>query len=177
MQRIFKTEAIVLRKKNLLGKDTIVTLFTEELGKALTIAKGIRSITSRRLPHTETGNLITAFIYKKDSRLYLQETKLISHFSIIKKELMKLESRYLIFYILDRLLPENVQEKTIYTDTKKFFIKLTLRQSINDIKKLSTAYLNILLKHLGYLKEDKPLEDLTAIIEEIIHEKIPRYII
>ncbi|MBI4009495.1 recombination protein O N-terminal domain-containing protein, partial [Candidatus Roizmanbacteria bacterium] len=51
MKRTLKTEAIVLRKRSLPNQDKIVTLFTKELGKLNVFAKGIKKITSRRLPH------------------------------------------------------------------------------------------------------------------------------
>ena len=68
MKRTIKTEAVVLRKRSLPNQDAIVTLFTKELGKINTIAKGIKKITSRRLPHTQTANLINTVIYKKAER-------------------------------------------------------------------------------------------------------------
>ncbi|MBI4226632.1 DNA repair protein RecO, partial [Candidatus Roizmanbacteria bacterium] len=64
MKRTIKTEAIVLRKRSLPNQDTIVTLFSKKIGKVNAFAKGIKKITSRRLPHVQTANLINAVLYK-----------------------------------------------------------------------------------------------------------------
>src|SRR3989338_7973106 len=171
MKRTIKTEAIVLRKKSLLNQDKIITLFTKELGKVITFAKGIKKITSRRLPHVQTANLINAVLYKKDSRFYLQETNLLSGFSQIKKNPHKIQSLYQFLFVVERLLPENQLETAVYKLVMNFLIELAKTDSRDD--SLLTEYLNKILKLLGYAKEDKSLEELKKTIEELIHEKMP----
>ncbi|MBI4225814.1 DNA repair protein RecO [Candidatus Roizmanbacteria bacterium] len=171
MKRTIKTEAIVLRKRPLPNQDKIITLFTKELGKVVAFAKGIKKITSRRLPHVQTANLINAVLYKKDSRFYLQETDLISGFSQIKKNPHKIQLLYLFLFVVERLLPENQLETDAYKLVLKFLIELSETESQGS--SLLTKYLNKVLKLLGYSKEDKSYEELRNAIEEIIHEKMP----
>jgi len=173
MPRTVKTEAIVLRKRNLLNKDTIITLFTQDLGKINVFAKGIKKITSRRLPHTQTGNLINLLIHKKDDRLYLQESSLISGFSEIKKNQKKINDLYFILFVLERLAPENQREYALYNLAKKFLIDLSLTAVTN--RSIVTKYLNKILIILGYLHKRKTLDELRLIIEEIINEKLPSF--
>ncbi len=170
MTRTVKSEAIVLRKRSLLKKDTIVTLFTERSGKINVLAKGIKKITSRRLPHTETGNLINVILYRKDERYFLQETKLISAFSQIKKDQKKLVYFYLFLFILERLLPENAKEIKVYQLAKSFLVALSKKDLGEDGL---CSYLNKLLSVLGYLKGEKTLPEIKLFVEEIINEKIP----
>jgi len=171
MQRTFKTEALVIKKKPLLNKDNIITIFTEKSGKINTFAKGIKKITSRRLSHVQTGNLVKVELYKKADRFYLQETYLISSFTDIKKDPHKLDSLYFIFFILDRLLPENEKEVEIYFLIKQFLIEL------HRVKKISSNrlsfYLNRILVLLGYIDKNQNLNQLINLTEEIINEKIP----
>ncbi len=171
MKRTLKTEAVVLRKRSLLNQDKIITLFTQEIGKISAFAKGIKKITSRRLPHVQTGNLINTILYKKNERYYLQETSLISGFSQIKKDQNKVQLLYFFIFITDRLLPENQKEEEVYNLFKKYLIELSRSSDFSDA--LLTKYLNQFLSILGYTKEDKTFDQLKAIIQEIIHEKIP----
>lgn len=175
MLRTFKTEAIVFKKRSLLNKDTLVTLFTEKYGKINVTAYGIKKITSRRLPHNETGNLLKAIIYKKNNRFYLQETQLTSVFSQIKKDRQKINYLYFLFFILDRLLPENQEEIAIYNITKQFLIEISKSPTFNE-QKLG-FYLNTILIVLGYIEKKKPLEELITVTEEIIGEKLPAFVI
>lgn len=171
MKRTIKTEAVVLRKRSLPNQDVIVTLLTKELGKINTIAKGIKKITSRRLPHTQTANLINTVIYKKAERFYLQQSNLISGFSEIKKNQEKVRILYIYFFAIERLLPENQVEDSVYKLTRQFMIDLSRIQNSDD--SILTDYLNRLLTILGYIKEKKSDLELFKAIEEIIHEKIP----
>ena len=174
MRKTIKTEAIILMKRSLLEKDLIVTLFTKELGKARVLAKGAKKITSRRLPHIQTGNLIKAEINKKGEYLYLQQTDLISAFSNIKKDEKKISFLYHLFFVLDRLLPEEQKETTAYNLTKKVLIDI----SKNNITQANmTAYINQLLSIFGYSKKNMAFAEQKLFLEELIHEKLPNFVI
>jgi len=171
MPKTIKTEAIVLRKRNLLNKDRLITFLSKEKGKINVFAKGIRKITSRRQPHIQTGNLITVLLSEKNGRYYLQETTLISGFSKIKDSEIKHDPLYTMLFVLERILPENQQEDRVYELTKQFLIELSESEEFTTIR--LTYYLNLLMQILGYIHTGKPLSDLRQEIEEIIHEKIP----
>ncbi len=171
MIRSLKTEAIVLKKKDLLNKDVLISLFTQDLGRLTIFAKGVKKITSRRSPHLQTGNLINVILSHKNDHYYLQESQLISGFSELKKEEKKVKQLYLFLFILDRLIPENQKEERVYNLTKRFFIDLSRPLGKKNLGLL--YYLNKLMSLLGYLHEDKSINELKFLIEEIINEKIP----
>lgn len=173
MKRSLKSEAFVLKKRNLLNKDKIVTLFSKETGKIKVFAHGIRKITSRRLPHLETGNLIKIEIYKKNKNMYLQETALISGFYKIKNNSDKHKFLYLFLFLLDKLLPEEQTEKEIYDLTKSFFKNLSEKEFQDDDL---SQFLNKLIQSLGYIEKPLPLGRLLHTIEQIINEKISNMI-
>ncbi|MCX7880938.1 MAG: DNA repair protein RecO [Patescibacteria group bacterium] len=174
MSKVVKTEAIVFKKTSLLNKDLRITLLTKEWGKINVFAKGAKKITSRRLPHLETANLINAFISKKEIYFYLQETELISGFIKIKKEPKKMSYLYFIFFVLEKILPENEKEPKIYQLTKSFLVDLSQKDFFN--KETMTDYLNQFLKILGYIKKKIDFEELCLQIEEIINQKLPFFL-
>lgn len=171
MIKSVKTEAIVLRKRNLPNQDLIIHLFSKEKGKLMVFAKGIKKITSRRLPHTETGNLIVSVIHQEGERFYLQETTLISGFSEIKKNQQKIRDLYFILFVLDRLAPENQPEPVLYNQIKKFLIELSRSADTNS--SILAKYLNKICITLGYLHKEKSFVELQSFIENIIEEKLP----
>jgi len=173
--RILKTEAFVVKKTSLLNKDTVITLFSEEKGKISVFAKGIKKITSKRLPHIQTGNLIKALLGRKGDYFYLQETKLISHFFAIKKDREKSDGLYFMLFILDRLLPEGQKEEPVYQTFKRFMIELSKEKK--SVQLLLTKYVNEILRFLGYTIKKSTLSDLRIVVEEIINEKIPAFVI
>ncbi len=175
MSKTIKSEAIVLKKKHLLGKDYLVTLLTVSEGKIITTAKGVKKITSRRASHLQTGNLISVVLSLHNERLYLQESKLISAFSKIKSNTEKIKKMYFVLFFVDRLLPENQTEERLYVHVRNFLVGLS--QTHDFTKERLLVYLNELLTLLGYQKEMRSLSETIAYLEEIIHEKAPSGII
>jgi len=171
MIRSLKTEAIVLRKKDLLNRDVLISFFSQDLGRLTVFAKGVKKITSRRLPHVQTANLINCVLYKKDERFFLQETSLVSGFSQIKNNQEKMQVLYQLFFAVERLLPDHQPETTVYRLVMKFLIELSNSERAEET--LLTKYLNKILKALGYFNEDKSFPELIHAIQEIIHEKMP----
>ena len=179
MPRQVKTEGFVLKKKSLPSKDNIITLFTKEFGKISVFAKGVKTITSRRQPHLQTGNLITATVSNTQDRRYLQETVLISGFSQIKKNPHKLSFTYLLFFVIDRLLPEEQREDKEYVLLKRYIFTLADEKNTADIKYLQ-ATIQKLLTNLGYLDDvnrNMDIQELKPVIEGLINEQLPFYII
>ena len=172
MFRQLRTEGIVLRKRNLLGKDILLTFFSSEYGKIHAIAKGIKKITSRRASHVQTGNLVFIECYRKSDRLYLQHSRLISAFSQIKKSSKKMSLLYRCLFIIDRLLPELQPELNLYEDLKRFLITISQSEKINE-HDLLEGFLTKLLRHLGYGEQKKTLIEQIMYIQELIGEKIP----
>lgn len=175
MKRRINTEAIVIKKRELLNKDVLVTLFTIETGKITAIAKGARTLTSRRSPHVQTGNLLNVILYNKGDIYYLQETSLISGFSQIKSESPKMSLTYFFLHIIDKLAPEGQKEPDVYALIKRFLIDLS-KSSVKSIEDIE-IYLNRLLIALGYSTTHLPLSQLRLQIEELTGEKLQLFII
>ncbi len=179
MPKQVKVEAFVLKKRSLPSKDNIITLLTQEHGKLPVFAKGVKTITSKRLPHLQTGNLIQATLSKSTDRFYLQETSLISAFSEIKKDPHKLSFMYLLFFVVDRLFPEAQKEEKEYEEIKRFIILIANKNhhaSISDIENV----LNRILLLLGYIDDEKEkldIERIKRVVEGLIDEKLPFFVI
>ena len=170
MTRTLKTEAVVLKKKDLLNKDVLISLFTQDLGRLTIFAKGVKKITSRRSPHLQTGNLINVLVSHKNDNYYLQESELVSGFSELKKEEKKVKQLYTFLFVLDRLLPEQQKETKTYNLTKNFLIDLS-KSVKSDI--ITVKYLTDIMMQLGYMDQKVSYPELKSLIEEIINEKIP----
>ncbi|NCO88613.1 DNA repair protein RecO [Candidatus Roizmanbacteria bacterium CG2_30_33_16] len=172
MNRVITTTGIVLRKRQLLRSDLQFTIFTEEIGKINIFAKGIRKITSKRLPNLQTGNLIKIQINQHNNAFYLQTAQLISALSSIKQRSEQIEQLYLLFFILDRLLPEAQRENEVFKEVISFIIKFSkeIRFSNNFLHQALKNIVNI----LGYPSEANDINGLITEIEQIISEKVPQ---
>lgn len=174
MSGVVKSNAIVLRKKDLLGNSIVITLLTETNGKIYVYGKGVKNITSRRLPNMQTGNYISAVIRNSHEIYYIQEAYLHSYFSQIKKIEDRLKQMYFFLYILEWILPENQKEKQVYDLTLLLLVALSKKkQTAEQI----AVYCSSLLRILGYDATLKTVPEIIEYIEGIINKKIPFFII
>jgi len=172
MKDIFTTKAIVINKKPLLSANLLLTLFTSEMGKINIFAFGVRKITSRRLSYFQIANFLKVVVRKKDEKFYLKEVVLISAFSSIKENKDKWEYLYRFFYILNKILPENVKDKKNFFLTLDFLVHLS-KKEMNF--QYFNQFLNKLLFNLGYIKKEQLFLENLKIVEKIIEEKIPNF--
>lgn len=155
-----------------MNRDVLVTLFTKELGKMATMAKGVKKITSRRLPHIQTGNFITALISISNDRYYLQSSELKSSFSAIKSDPAKIEKMYAFFFVLERLLPEHQVETRTYQLLLSFLVNLS-KESFEERELM--LFFNRLMKILGYTDQNLTLPEIRLKVEELIHDNLPSF--
>lgn len=176
MRNIEHVEGVVLKKKLLLEKDYLVTVFTKENGKSTGFAKGARKLTSRRAAHLQTGNLIVAQLSKKSDVIYFQSTDLISGFMNTRGE-GKSDYLYAYLYILDRILPENQSESGVYNILLKFLIKLSDTDLYSDYSKIFHNALQLTLMELGFVDGQLSVTKLINIVEENINQKLFPHVI
>lgn len=173
MIRQKKAEGIILYKKNILKDDKLICLFSKEFGKMILIAKGIRKITSKRQSHLETGNYIKCVFQSKDHYNYLQETEICFGFSKIKQSCLKLDLLYNIFFVLNKILPENVEEKKVFDFTLNNLKKMNNQKCLSELS--LEKYLSQILIDLGFISEAQlfqPNFNPIKFTESVINSKL-----
>ena len=148
MRKEFRVLGIVLKKKKLKDRDFQVILFTKKRGKLVLLAKGAQKITSRRLPHLDTGNLIKARVIEKQDFLYLSETLLISGFSSIKENLKKTVNFFLVLKIIEKISPEKQKDEELF----QFLLKTIKKIDEGSFEK--DVFIENLVKLVGLGKDE-----------------------
>ncbi len=170
MHQKLKVEGFVLKKKTLLERDIFVTLFTKEFGKLALMAKGVRTFTSRRSAHIQSGNLIKATLSHTNDRYFLQSTDLISGFMHLRTAALT-DYMYTLLAIIDRLLPEGEPEEEIYEIMKRYVVRLAKGDAPQEVLRSSLQRILIIL---GYVDQEESLTELIEIAEENMGMKLPR---
>lgn len=165
-------EALVLRKTIQKDSNQSITLLTKHHGKCIVTAFGTRRLLSKRLSHLETGNVIKCSWRENGEYKTLQETDLLYAHSAIKENSDKLNTLYLVFFVLFKLLPENEPEIDVYTETLQFLKLLTKKaMTMRDTEK----YIQAVVVLLGFIDAEQakaPGFDVLRFVEEIIGRKI-----
>lgn len=159
--KTFSTQAIVLKRTNVGESDRIVTLFSEDYGKIVTIAKGVRKMTSAKKAYLEPGNLITAFCVNTKSLPLLTQARLLNDFAESKHDLRHIRQLTQVLEIVDKLFVESQEETVLFQIVCK--ILTNLGKSSTQTKQ----QLEYIINQLGYEEPDKKHLSLLEYVSEI----------
>lgn len=114
-ERRFTTTGIVLRQNGLGENDRWITVFTPDRGKLTCIAKGVRSVKSRRNPHIELLNCVKLELWKSAHHHYLTGATAEERFGELKKEMASLASAAFMAEATDRLIEEDQNHPELFS--------------------------------------------------------------
>jgi len=170
--KTFKTEGIIIKRRNYSEADRLLTVLTKYHGKIIIKASGIRRIPSRRSAHVELLNHSQLSLYKGKNMPVLTEASTIENYSLIKDDLGSITDAYHICELVDGLCPEDQENSDVFNLLKNMLNSLPLTNSSSiEIRKFEID----LLKTLGYInKTSAPSISFNslAFIEEILERKL-----
>lgn len=170
--RAYKTEGIIIKRKNFGEADRIVTVLTKHQGKIQLKATGVRKITSRRSSHIELLNHSVIYIYKGRGNLsILTEVQTIEDFSSIKDDLVKIGFAYHLCELIDGLCPENQENYAVFSLFSETLKRLS---SAEDLVSVIHEFEVELLTLLGFWPNNRPIENTNTqyIIENILERRL-----
>lgn len=170
--RSFKTEGIVIRRRNFGESDRLVTILSAGYGKIVLKAKGVRKITSKRSSHVELLNHSTITAYTANTSPLLIEASMINDYSNIKTDLIKIGAAYHMCELIDSLCPEWVEYDSVFGLLKDSLVKLT---SSDYVETMTHDFEISLLKILGYWHGSIDLSkqlNTERFVENIIERKL-----
>lgn len=167
--RSYKTEAIVIKRKNYGEADRILTVFTKNKGKISIIAKGVRKINSKRSSHVELLNHSMIGVYEGKMPI-LTEAETLSHYGVLKSDLKKAGMAFYICELVDGLLPFHQENRAVFGLIQNTLLKM---EEEEDCSALIGKFEQELLSLLGFWpREVAFIEDSDSFIENIIERKI-----
>lgn len=170
--RSFRTEGIIIKRKNFGEADRIITVFTKKSGKIQIKATGVRKIQSRRSPHIELLNYCVLYLYKgRGSLPVLTEVQSIESFQEIKNDLTKVGFAYHLCELIDGLCPENQENFSVFN---LFFNTLHCLSIDKDIVSIVHEFEVELLTLLGFWPKGRTVKNVN--IEYIIENILERHL-
>lgn len=170
--RNFRTEGIIIRRRNFQDADRILTVLTADYGKIAVRASGIRRIPSRRSPHVELLNHCVLSLYNGHKFPVLTEAQTLDSFSGVKEDFHKIGLAYHLCELVDGLCPENQENPQVFTLVKNTLTRLSLEENASDIvHEFQTELLHV----LGYWNRQEFLTkeiDMDHFVETILERKL-----
>lgn len=170
--RTFRTEGIIIKRRNTGEADRILTVFTRDHGKIQVKARGIRKIPSRRSAHVELVNHAVLSLYRGHKVPVLVEAQMIENYDEIKRDLNKVGFAFHICELIDGLCAENVEQARVFYLLKQVFERM---KSDDDLAPIIHDFEIQLLTELGFWNKSSALSarlDTKNYIENILERRL-----
>lgn len=142
-----KVEGIILKRRNLGEADRILTVFTYQKGKILSLAKGVRRISSRRSGNVELLNRVSLYLHQAKTFLILTEASSLDTYQKLKEDLTLSTYAFHIIELVDKLTAENQENRILYEQ----LVNVLQRLSRNPRQILIRAFEVKILSNLGFI--------------------------
>ncbi|MDM8520620.1 DNA repair protein RecO [Anaerolineales bacterium HSG6] len=105
-ERLYRTDAIILRRTDHKEADRLLTVLTPKLGKLKLLAKGARKITSRKAGHIELFMLTDMQIARSRTWDIITQTQALQTYRGLREDLDKTSQAYYMAELIDRFVEE-----------------------------------------------------------------------
>jgi DNA repair protein RecO (recombination protein O) len=113
-ERLYRTEAIVLKRSDFGEADRLLTLYTPGLGKIRVIAKGARKPTSRKSGHVELFTHSQLLIARGRNLDIVTQAETLHAFRPLREDLLRTTYAYYAAELLDRFVGEGVENRLLF---------------------------------------------------------------
>lgn len=112
--RLYRVEAVVLRRHDLGEADRLVTLFTREKGKLRAVAKGARKPSSRKAGHIELFTHSRLLLAKGRNLDIITQAETIEPFIRLRDDLLRTSYAYYVGELVDRFSEEGDENPLVF---------------------------------------------------------------
>jgi DNA repair protein RecO (recombination protein O) len=113
-ERLYRTEAIILRHADLGEADRLLTIFTPARGKLRVVAKGARKPASRKSGHVELFTRSTLLIAKARNLDIVSQAETVEVYRALREDLLRSTYAHYIVELLDRFTGDEEEGAELY---------------------------------------------------------------
>lgn len=148
--RVYKTEALILRRLDFGEADRLLILFTPQFGKLRAVAKGARRPQSRKAGHLEPFTQVQLMLAQGRELDIITQAQALNSFTDLRSDLFLLGQAAYVAELIDRFSVEDSENQALYRLAINTLDRLTSRQN----PAASILYFNVrFLDVVGYRPE------------------------
>ncbi len=145
--RLYRTEAIIIRRSDFGEADRVLTLWTLRYGKRRVIAKGARKTTSRRAGHVELFNRAELQLAVGRNLDIVTDAQVIDAYRGLRDDLPRLSYAYYVAELIDKLTADDEEHPAVY----QLLAQTLAALEASAVPDLAARYFELhLLNLLGY---------------------------
>lgn len=149
-ERVYRTEAVVLRRQDLGETDRILTLYTPDHGKIRAVAKGIRKPASRKAGHLELFTRADVLIARGRSLDILTQAQMLDAYQPLRADLIRATYAAHFAELLDAFTEDEDPSRVLY---RLLVSGLEWLSTTTDLQRTARYYELSLLEIAGYRPE------------------------
>lgn len=160
--RVYRTEAVILRRMNLGEADRILTAITPDQGKLRMIAKGVRKPGSRKAGHLEPFTRAQLLLARGRDLDIVTQVEALETFPGLRDDLMRIGRAAYVAELIDRFAVEEEGSRDLYRLLLKTYERLCSSDNPAAVLRFFQVHL---LSNAGFgpelshcLKCGKPIE-------------------
>lgn len=153
MSRMFKAEAVVLRRRDLKERDKLLTLYTKEQGKLTIRAIGAKKIESKLGGHVEPFMCTEVCVVSSKTIDILAGAQVIHAYPNLRSSISGTHAAQYLMEVVDQLTPDGQNEPSVYELLTHGLDILNQQSKVNFLTVQA-----IVLKILGHLGFEPELE-------------------
>jgi DNA repair protein RecO (recombination protein O) len=113
-ERVYRTEAVILRRRDLGETDRLLTLYTPEQGKLWAVAKGVRRPSSRKAGHVELFMHSALLVAKGRNLDIVTQAEAVHPFRALRQDLDRITYAHYTVELLDRFSSEGEENRPVF---------------------------------------------------------------
>ncbi len=113
-ERLYRTDAIILRRADFGEADRLLTVYTPGRGKLRLLAKGVRKITSRKAGHVELFMLTNMLVARGRTWDIISQAEIVEPYRHLREDLDMTSHAYYLAELLDRFTEEHDPNDPLY---------------------------------------------------------------
>ena len=146
-ERVYRTRAIILKRREQGEADRVITLFTPEYGKRTVIAKGVRKPTSRKAGHLEPFTYASLMLARGKTWDIITSAQTVTSFRKLREDLDLTAYAYYFCELLDAF----VQEEDPHPELFDLMLEAFRHLESSPAPALTARWFELaLLRHVGF---------------------------
>lgn len=113
-ERLYRTEAIVLRRADFGEADRLLTILTPEFGKRRVLAKGVRRIRSRKAGHLERFMRTSLLLARGRELDLISQAEVIAAHPDLREDLARSALAHYVAELAEAFAPEGEESRALY---------------------------------------------------------------
>jgi len=113
-ERIYRTEAVILRRSDFGEADRLLTVYTPYLGKVRLLAKGIRKPSSRKAGHLELFTRTQLLIARGRNLDIITQAETLDSYQALRQDLWRMSHAYYVAELVDSFAAEHAENRALY---------------------------------------------------------------